>query len=180
MNDSEKLINKKYEELKELLDRSSHLPVISKHTVISFCTGFHLPLMGSLTYLQDNTATYQSIKCVAKVTYGDEYLIGSPQDYEVFARAIENITAPTAIDFTFVLKEGIYNTEDINVSFSVFFSRDEYIITYDQHGVDETSFKKKYLEDIDLDEILILRDKICDNIFKRVAQEMDRLLDQIK
>jgi hypothetical protein len=180
MSNPQNKMAEKFEELKDKLKSVQVIPILSKDTMRSFCIGFHLPLTGSLYYLLDNTTAYLDIQCLAQVEAGHLYTIRNFDEYDQFARSIEDILAPTMIDFTFNLNNSIYNVNgvtmnDINVTFSVFFLRDRYELVY-QGGPSEYRVEKKYNEDIEPEEILNLRDRICDNIFNRVTQNMEIVL----
>lgn len=181
MTDSEKKMNAKNEELNAKLKVQKVTPVISVGTIRQFCIGFHLPLIGSLYHLKNRTTSYHVIQCRASIVGGNTFIIKRVQEYDQFSRAIEGIQAPTTIDFTFELADSVYKVNgipmnDIRLTFSVNFFQDNYEITYHQNGQDELTFTKDYCTDVEPEEIRLLRDRICDQIFDRVATNMESVM----
>lgn len=181
MTDSEKRMNTKNEELNGKLKVQQVTAVISVASMRQFCVGFHLPLMGSLFHLKDKTKSYHTIRCRASIVGGQAYTIEDRQEYDTFARAIEGIQAPTTIDFTFELTNSVYKVDgipmnDIRVAFLVNFLQNNYEIIYHQNGQDELALSKNYYTDIEPEEILLLRDRICDQIFDRVSNNMEAVM----
>jgi hypothetical protein len=181
MDNPQNKMLEKVEELKNKLKTVQIIPTLSKITMQSFCIGFHLPLTGSLYYLLDNTTAYLGIQCLAKVEHGPTYIIKDFTQYDKFAKSIEDVTAPTTIDFTFNLTNSIYNVNDISmndidVTFSVYFLKEKYEVVYSQQGQNEFRLEKQYNEDIEPSEIFELRNKICDHIFDRVTTNIEAVL----
>lgn len=180
MNSPQEKMNKKLEELKKLLGESKPVQYLSESTVRNFCIGFYLPLYGSLSYLIDNTTAYKNISCTAKVEHNGEYTISGQKDYDIFAKSIENIIAPTSIEFIYYLWDSSYslgvNISDIKVSFTVYFLKDHYDLVYERHGKEKLRFSKKYNEDIEPSEIYQLRDEIVDYVFDKVSKNIEEIL----
>lgn len=177
-------MNNKVEELAAMLKPMKVVPILSPQSIRQFCIGFHLPLTGSLYHLIDQTTAYLSITCSAKIEHGKNFVIKDFKSYDLFAKEIESIVAPATIDFTFNLTNSTYvvngiSIDDINVTLSVYFLVNKYEIVYVQNGREKVRFEKKYYTDIEPNEILILRDQICDYIFDKVADNIDQVLKTI-
>ena len=75
------------------------------NSVTMFAIGFHLPLMGFLTYLQDATTDYLEIECQASCDQIDRHVIKNRQQHDVFAGDLLKITPRVWIDFIFHLSK---------------------------------------------------------------------------
>ena len=184
MGSPQENMQEKFEELNNKLKTSKPVLVLSELSMRSFCIGFYLPLIGSLSHLKDQTAAYNNISCLASVEHGKTFLINDHYSYETFAKGIERIVAPTFIEFTFNLRESTYSLggiqmEDINVDFSVYFLKEIYELVYVKHGKEVIRYTKKYNEDIEPNEIYQLRDKICDYVFNKVTSNMEFILSKV-
>lgn len=177
MSKYKEIMDRKVAQIEANLSNPKEVVLFSANSVTMFAIGFHLPLMGMLTYLQDTTTAYLEIECQTSCDQIDRHVIKNRQQYDVFARDLLKITPRVGIDFIFHLSKSIYGTDDISLQFSVYFSNHEYDIVYDANGSNEQRFTKKYLSDIEPSEIYILRDKICDTIFGMVAFKIDKILE---
>lgn len=183
MGSPQENMQKKFEELKSVLNTANPVRMLTESAMRSFCVGFYLPLIGSLSHLKDQTATYSSISCLASVEYGKTFLITGHADYDAFAKGIERIVAPTTIEFTFYLKEPTYSLgdvqmDDIDVNFSVYFQKENYDLVYVKHGQEVVRYSKKYNEDLEPKEIYHVRDEICGYVFDKVSKNMDYILSK--
>ncbi len=182
MDSPEEKMNKKLEELKKMLGEPKPVQFLSESTVKTFCIGFYLPLYGSLSYLIDKTAAYKNISCTAKVEHNGEYIITGQKDYDVFAKNIEHIIAPTSIEFIYYISDSYYslgvNINDIKVAFTVYFLKDHYELVYTRSGTERIRYSKKYNEDIEPAEIYKLRDEIKDYVFQKVADNIEEILSR--
>ena len=183
MDSPQEKMNKKLEELKRIFGEPKPVQFLSELTMRTFCIGFYLPLYGSLSYLIDNTTAYKNISCTAKVEYNGEYTITGQKDYDVFAKNIEHINAPTSIEFIYYLSDSSYSLgvsiNDIEVAFTVYFQKDHYELVYSRSGAEKLRYSKKYNEDIEPVEIYKLRDEIKDYVFHKVAENIEEILSRM-
>lgn len=184
MSNPQEKMQTKFEELKVKLKSVRIVPTLNESTVRSFCIGFYLPLIGSLAYLKQQTSAYQKISCTAKIEHSNTFIINDHLDYDDFAKGLEKIIAPTLVDFTFNLTQSTYSIgkieiNDIHVTFTVYFQKENYDLVYVENGMEVLRYTKTYDQDLEPSEIVIIRDRICNYIFDRVTENMEWALSQI-
>lgn len=176
MTDFEKEVRDKFLGLEKKL-KSEEIEHFSENSIREFCRGFDQPIVGSLAYLERKTTSYLTLHCIIS---GDQISNHTVTDFKSYGNAVKdiiNISPRARIDFTFQLSESIYGIGDIEETVSVFYSNDKYEIVYQFGSEKEFRYEKKYMSHITPEEIVELRDKICDNIFKRISAMIDRITD---
>lgn len=153
---------------------SSAQRLFSEESIKEFYRGFDLPILGCIAYLKSHTSFYEIIECNVTSDQINQVTIVDEASYRDLWAELLKISVPCGIDFNFSLTKGIFPfLKDIRVFFSVYFSLNNYTISYAYADGQHLNFEKQYLEHISPSQIENLRDQIADSILNVVSHQVD-------
>ncbi|SNZ01230.1 hypothetical protein [Flagellimonas pacifica] len=177
MSETEENIFDKFNELNERLGSvGTQEPVeISEESVVEFCRGFELFVLGSFHFIQDNTKSHQNIFVTASGDQIETFNELTKENFTEFANQQKQCTPPSSIDFTFNLSQSIYPISDLSETVNVYLKQQDYEIVYVYSADKEFRISKAYMTYIEPNEIRELRDLISQSIIKKVSAKIDEL-----